>query len=230
MNAASPGVLAMFIPTTHYKSEDAYISDLGQAMRSEYEKIYQAGMLLQIDCPDLAMSWHMRHWQKTPEEFITIARRNLDAINAATANIPPEAMRIHICWGNYGGPHTHDFPVSGLFDVLRHARAQAILFEGANPRHEHEWEDWRNARLPDDKILVPGLIDSTANIVEHPRLVAQRIRRYTDIVGRERVIAGTDCGFGTFALRQHQVFPSVVWSKLKALAEGAQMASAALWA
>ena len=230
MNAASPGVLAMFIPTTHYKSEDAYISDLGQAMRSEYEKIYQAGMLLQIDCPDLAMSWHMRHWQKTPEEFITIARRNLDAINAATANIPPEAMRIHICWGNYGGPHTHDFPVSGLFDVLRHARAQAILFEGANPRHEHEWEDWRNARLPDDKILVPGLIDSTANIVEHPRLVAQRIRRYTDIVGRERVIAGTDCGFGTFALRQHQVFPSVVWSKLKALAEGAQIASAALWA
>jgi 5-methyltetrahydropteroyltriglutamate--homocysteine methyltransferase len=229
MNAASPGVLAMFIPTTHYNNEDEYIGDLSRAMKSEYEKIHQAGMLLQIDAPDLAMSWHMRYWQRTPEEFTRIAQRNLDAINAATANIPPEAMRIHICWGNYAGPHTHDFPVSGLFGVLRTARAQAILFEGANPRHEHEWEDWRNAKLPDDKILVPGLIDSTSNIVEHPRLVAQRLRHYTDIVGRERVIASTDCGFGTFALRQHQVFPTVVWSKLMALAEGARAVSQSLW-
>jgi 5-methyltetrahydropteroyltriglutamate--homocysteine methyltransferase len=230
MNAASPGVLAMFIPTTHYKTEEAYIADLAQAMKSEYEMIHKSGILLQIDCPDLAMSWHMRHWSKGEKEFLKIARRNLDAVNEATANIPAEAMRLHICWGNYPGPHTHDFPVSSLFEVLRHARAQSILFEGANPRHDHEWEDWQNARLPDDKVLIPGLIDSTANIVEHPRLVAQRIKRYTTIVGRERVVAGTDCGFGTFALRQHQVFPSVVWSKLKALSEGARIASDELWA
>ena len=229
MNAASPGVLAMFIPTTYYKDEDTYIADLAQAMKSEYETIHKAGMLLQIDCPDLAMSWHMRHWTKGSKEFLKLARRNLEAVNYATANIPAEAMRLHICWGNYAGPHTHDFPVSSLFDVLRNARAQAILFEGANPRHEHEWEDWQNARLPDDKVLIPGLIDSTTNIVEHPRLVAQRLKRYTDIVGRERVVAGTDCGFGTFALRQHQVFPSVVWSKLKALSEGARMVSDELW-
>jgi 5-methyltetrahydropteroyltriglutamate--homocysteine methyltransferase len=229
MNAASPGVLAMFIPTTQYKNEDNYISDLAQAMKIEYEMIYNAGMLLQIDCPDLAMSWHMRHWKIDPKEFLKLARRNLDAVNHATANIPPEAMRLHICWGNYAGPHTHDLPVSSLFEILQHARAQSFLFEGANPRHEHEWEDWQNAGLSDDKVLIPGLIDSTTNIVEHPRLVAQRIKRYADIVGRDRVVAGTDCGFGTFALRQHQVFPSVVWSKLKALAEGARMASQELW-
>lgn len=229
MNAASPGVLAMFIPTTHYKNEDAYIADLAQAMKSEYEMIHAAGILLQIDCPDLAMSWHMRHWQKGEKEFLKLARRNLEAVNHATANIPPEAIRLHICWGNYAGPHTHDLPVSSLFDLLRNARAQSLLFEGANPRHEHEWEDWQNAQLPDDKVLIPGLIDSTTNIVEHPRLVAQRIKHYTDIVGRERVVGGTDCGFGTFALRQHQVFPSVVWSKLRALAEGARMASQELW-
>jgi len=229
MNSASPGVLAMLIPTTHYKSEDAYIAGLAAAMKSEYEAIHKAGFLLQIDCPDLAMSWHMRHWQKGEKEFLKLARHNLEAVNEATANIPAEAMRLHICWGNYNGPHTHDFPVARLFEVLRHARAQSIMFEGANPRHDHEWEDWREAHLPEDKVLIPGLIDSTTNIVEHPRLVAQRIKRYTDIVGRERVIAGTDCGFGTFALRQHQVFPSVVWSKLKALAEGARMESDRLW-
>lgn len=229
MNSASPGVLAMFIPTTHYRSEDAYIADLADAMRSEYETIHRSGMLLQIDCPDLAMSWHMRHWQSGEKDFLRIAHRNLEAINHATASIPPEAMRMHICWGNYAGPHTHDFPIAKLFGVIGKARPQAILFEGANPRHEHEWEDWLQAGIPDDKVLVPGVIDSTNNFVEHPRLVAQRIRRYADIVGRERVIAGTDCGFGTFALRQHQVFPSVVWSKLKALSAGACMASDALW-
>jgi 5-methyltetrahydropteroyltriglutamate--homocysteine methyltransferase len=138
-------------------------------------------------------------------------------------------MRLHICWGNYAGPHTHDLPVAALFELLRDMRPQSVLFEGANPRHEHEWEDWKSARLPDDKVLIPGLIDSTTNIVEHPRLVEQRIMRYANIVGRDRVIAGTDCGFGTFALRQHQVFPTVVWSKLKALAAGAQMASRQLW-
>jgi 5-methyltetrahydropteroyltriglutamate--homocysteine methyltransferase len=163
------------------------------------------------------------------KEFLSIVERNMEAMNHATAGIPPEAMRIHICWGNYAGPHTHDYPVAKLFEVLSKARAQAISFEGANPRHDHEWEDWKTAKLPDDKVLVPGVLDSTTNIVEHPRLVAQRIRRYADIVGRERVIAGSDCGFGTFALRQHQVFPSIVWSKLRALTEGAAMASKELW-
>lgn len=207
MNAASPGVLAMFIPTTHYKSEDVYIADLAEAMKREYEMIHEAGILLQIDCPDLAMSWHMRHWQRGEKEFLKIARRNLEAVNHATAKIPSNAMRLHICWGNYAGPHTHDLPVAALFELLRDMRPQSVLFEGANPRHEHEWEDWKSARLPDDKVLIPGLIDSTTNIVEHPRLVEQRIMRYANIVGRERVVAGTDCGFGTFALRQHQVFP-----------------------
>ncbi len=229
MNTASPGVIAMFIPTTHYRNEDEYIADLAAAMRTEYEAIHRAGILLQIDCPDLAMSWHMRHWHLTPAEFRKIATRNLEAVNHATANIPPAAMRLHICWGNYHGPHTHDLPVAELFEVIARSRPRAILFEGANPRHAHEWEDWRRAEIPDDMVLVPGMIDSTSNFVEHPRLVAQRLRRYADIVGRERVIAGTDCGFGTFALRHHQVFPSIVWSKLKALSAGARMASDALW-
>jgi 5-methyltetrahydropteroyltriglutamate--homocysteine methyltransferase len=229
LNAASPGVIAMFIPSTHYRNDDEYIADLAAAMRTEYEAIHRAGILLQIDCPDLAMSWHMRHWHLTPEQFRKIATRNIEAVNHATANIPPEAMRLHICWGNYHGPHTHDLPVAELFEVIRRSRPRAILFEGANPRHEHEWEDWRGAGLPDDMVLVPGVIDSTTNFVEHPRLVAQRLKRYADIVGRDRVIAGTDCGFGTFALRHHQVFPSIVWSKLKALTAGAQMASDTLW-
>jgi 5-methyltetrahydropteroyltriglutamate--homocysteine methyltransferase len=229
MNSASPGVLAMFIPTQHHKSEDAYVADLAEAMKREYEIIHQAGLILQIDCPDLAMSWHIRHWQKLEKDFLAIVERNLEAINHATAGIPAEAMRIHICWGNYAGPHTHDYPVAKLFGILNKARAQAISFEGANPRHDHEWEDWKTAKLSDDKVLMPGVLDSTTNIVEHPRLVAQRIKRYAGIVGRERVIAGSDCGFGTFALRQHQVFPSIVWSKLKALSEGAAMASDELW-
>jgi 5-methyltetrahydropteroyltriglutamate--homocysteine methyltransferase len=229
MNAASPGVLAMFIPNSYYPSEDAYVEALAEAMKREYETIYRAGLILQIDCPDLAMSWHTRYWQKTEKEFLAITQRNLDAVNYATSNIPPEAMRIHICWGNYAGPHTHDYPVSKLIPILAKARAQAILFEGADPRHEHEWEDWANAKIPGDKVLIPGVIDSTTNFVEHPRLIAQRIKHYAAIVGRERVIAGTDCGFGTFALRQHQVFPSIVWSKLKALSEGARIASEELW-
>ncbi|MCC6777764.1 MAG: cobalamin-independent methionine synthase II family protein [Hyphomicrobiales bacterium] len=229
MNAASPGVIAMFIPSTHYRNDDDYIADLARAMRTEYEAIHRAGIFLQIDCPDLAMSWHMRHASLTPAQFRKIAHRNIEAVNYATANIPPAAMRLHICWGNYHGPHTYDLPVAELFEVIRRSRPRAILFEGANPRHEHEWEDWQNADLPDDMVLVPGVIDSTTNFVEHPRLVAQRLKRYADIVGRERVMAGTDCGFGTFALRHHQVFPSIVWSKLKALSAGAQMASDTLW-
>ena len=229
MTAASPGVLVMFQPNAYYADEDKYLAALADAMRTEYEAIHRAGFILQLDAPDLAVGRLMWPAVETDADFLKIAERNLEAINHATANIPPDAMRLHLCWGNYHGPHTHDFPVAKLFGILAKARPQAISFEGANPRHDHEWEDWRTARLPDDKVLIPGVIDSTINFVEHPRLVAQRIARYADIVGRERVIAGVDCGFGTFALQDTQVFPSVVWSKLRALAEGARMASEQLW-
>ncbi len=229
MTAASPGVLAMFLPNAHYASEDKYLAALAEAMRPEYEAIHRAGFALQLDAPDLAVGRLIWREAKTDAEFLKIAARNLEALNHATANIPPDAMRLHLCWGNYHGPHTHDLPVAKLFDVLKTARAGAISFEGANPRHDHEWEDWRDAKIPDDKVLIPGVIDSTSNFVEHPRLVAQRIGRYAAIVGPERVIAGIDCGFGTFALPEPTVFPSIVWSKLKALSEGARMASATLF-
>ena len=228
MNSASPGVLVNYLPNTYYPNDDAYREALVEAMRPEYEAIHKAGFLLQLDCPDLAGSRHTDQQDLSDKEFLAHAEKSIEALNAATANIPPEAMRLHICWLNYHGPHTRDFPVSNLIALLSKARPQALLFEGANPRHEHEWEDWRAARLPDEKVLVPGVIDSTSNFVEHPRLIAQRICRYADIVGRERVIAGSDCGFGTYA-GFPQVYPSVVRAKLAALAEGAGIASAILW-
>ncbi len=228
VNAASPGVLAMFVPNTHYVSEDAYVADLADAMKTEYQAIHDAGFVLQLDCPELAMGRHSAYQDLSESEFLKITERNVEAINHATAGIPPEDMRLHICWGNYAGPHIHDIPVSRVIDLVLQSRPAGVLFEAANPRHEHEWEDWASARIPDDKILIPGVIDSTSNFVEHPRLIAQRIRRYADIVGRERVIAGTDCGFGTFAGSAY-VFPSIVWVKLRALADGAALASEALW-
>ncbi len=226
MNAASPGVLPLFIEDAHYGDEDRFVADLAEAMRSEYEAIHAAGFILQIDCPDLAMGRHIRYRHLSDAGFLRIVERNIEALNAATANIPREAMRIHVCWGNYPGPHTHDIAVSKIFDTLFRGRPQAILFEGANPRHDHEWRDWQDAPIPDDTILVPGVIDSTNNFVEHPRLVAQRIRRYAAIVGRDRVIAGTDCGFSTVA-GMIRVYPSIVWAKLAALAEGARIAGGA---
>ncbi len=228
MNAASPGVLPYFIPDAHYGDEDAYVADLADAMQTEYEAIHAAGLILQIDCPDLAMVRHMAYRDLPEEGFLRIVERNVEAINSATRNIPPEAMRMHLCWGNYPGPHTLDIAAAKIAERAAKARPRAILFEGANPRHEHEWEDWGAARIPDDKILVPGVLDSTTPFVEHPRLIAQRIRRYADIVGRERVIAGVDCGFGTFAGGEYLV-PSVVYAKLASLAEGARLASEALW-
>ncbi len=228
MNSASPGVLVNYVPNFFYADDDAYRAALVEAMRPEYEAIHAAGFVLQLDCPDLAGSRHTDHRELTDGEFLARAEMGIEALNAATANIPPDAMRLHICWLNYPGPHTHDIPVSKLIGLLSRARPQALLFEGANARHEHEWEDWKSAPLPDDKILVPGVIDSTSNFVEHPRLVAQRICRYADIVGRERVIAGADCGFGTYA-GFPQVYPSVVDAKLAALVEGARIASQVLW-
>jgi 5-methyltetrahydropteroyltriglutamate--homocysteine methyltransferase len=229
ITAPSPGILTRFIPDTYYKNEDAYVEALAKAMRTEYQAIVRAGFLLQIDCPDLGSARHNQYRDKTEAEFIRIAERNVAALNDATDGLPSDRMRLHICWGNYEGPHTHDIPLAKVIGVCFKARPSAVSFEGANPRHEHEWEDLAKIRIPDDKILIPGVIDSTTNFVEHPRLVAQRICHYADIVGRERVIAGADCGFATFAGRAPIVATSIVWSKFKALAEGAQIATQRLW-
>jgi 5-methyltetrahydropteroyltriglutamate--homocysteine methyltransferase len=228
MNSASPGVLANYIPNEFYPDTDAYRQALADAMRPEYEAIHKAGLVLQIDCPDIAGSRHTDQQDMTDKQFLAYAEQSIEALNDATRNIPANAMRLHICWLNYPGPHTHDFPVAKLIPLLNKARPQALLFEGANPRHAHEWQDWRAAEIADDKILVPGVIDSTSNFVEHPKLIAQRICRYADIVGRERLIAGSDCGFGTYA-GPPQVYASVVRAKMAALAQGAQLATEKLW-
>jgi len=229
MNAASPGVLTKFVPDRYYQDEDAYVAALADALKEEYEAIHKAGFILQIDAPDLGSARHNQYQHLSDAEFLTIAERNIEAVNHATANIPPDRMRLHICWGNYEGPHTHDIPLATVFDVAVKARPQGLLFEGANPRHAHEWEELAAKKIPDDKILIPGCIDSTTNFVEHPKLVAQRIENYARLVGRERVIAGTDCGFATFAAQQNMVVPSIAWAKLAALAEGARIASDRLW-
>ncbi|PPR12376.1 MAG: hypothetical protein CFH41_00413 [Alphaproteobacteria bacterium MarineAlpha11_Bin1] len=229
MTAASPGVLSKFVPDDYYKNEDAYIEAMTSAMQTEYEAIHAAGLILQIDCPDLGSARHNQYKHLSDEEFLMIAWRNMEAVNAATANIPPEKMRLHICWGNYEGPHTHDFPLAKIFPVLMASRPSAILFEGANPRHEHEWEDVQDLYIPDHKILIPGVIDSTSNFVEHPKLIAQRLCNWAKIVGKERVIAGSDCGFGTFAREDQPVAESVVWSKFRAMGEGASIATDRLW-
>ena len=229
MTAASPGVLSKFVPDDYYKDEDSYISAMADAMKTEYEAIHKSGLILQIDCPDFGSARHNQYKDLSNDEFLKIAWRNMEAVNAATANIPQDAMRLHICWGNYEGPHTHDFPLAEIFPVLMAARPAAILFEGANPRHEHEWEDIQGMDIPDHKIFVPGVIDSTSNFVEHPKLIAQRICNWANVVGRERVIAGSDCGFGTFARLEPQVTADIVWSKFKAMAEGAQIATKRLW-
>ncbi|HEY1798005.1 MAG TPA: cobalamin-independent methionine synthase II family protein [Stellaceae bacterium] len=225
VNAASPGVLTKFVPDRFYKSEDAYVEALANALQEEYEAIWKAGFILQIDAPDLGSARHNQYQHLSDDEFLRIADRNIEAVNHATRNIPPDRMRIHICWGNYEGPHTHDIPLAKMMATLVKARPQAVLYEGANPRHAHEWEDLRGAHIPDDKIMMPGCLDSTTNFVEHPKLIAQRICQVADIVGRERVIAGADCGFATFAAQQNMVVPSIVWAKLRALAEGARIAT-----
>ena len=229
MNAASPGVLTKFVPDRYYRDEDAYVEALANALKEEYEAIHRAGFILQIDAPDLGSARHNQYQHLSDDEFLRIAERNIAALNHATANIPPEAMRMHLCWGNYEGPHTHDIPLATIFEVAMRARPAGLSFEAANPRHAHEWEDLRGARIPDDKVLIPGMLDSTTNFVEHPRLIAQRIANYADLVGRERVVAGADCGFATFAFTNNAVAPSVVWAKLAALAEGARIASDRLW-
>jgi 5-methyltetrahydropteroyltriglutamate--homocysteine methyltransferase len=229
MTAASPGTIAMFLPNEYYPSYEQYIEALAEAMRHEYETIAAAGVLLQVDCPDLAMGRHMLFRRNTDEEFVRRAELHVEALNHALANVPADRIRMHVCWGNYEGPHTRDIAVKKILPVLFKAKPRAVLFEGANPRHEWEWDIWRKADIPDDKVLVPGVIDSSTNFVEHPELVAQRIARYVDIVGRERVIAGSDCGFGTFA-GFGAVHPDICWAKLRAMADGAALASQRLWA
>ncbi|MBO9601975.1 MAG: cobalamin-independent methionine synthase II family protein [Novosphingobium sp.] len=222
MNSASPGLITAFQPNQYYPDHEAYLADLVDAMRPEYEAIVEAGFDLQLDCPDLAMSRHTGYQDLTDTEFLKVAAANVEALNAATANIPPERLRMHVCWGNYEGPHDFDIPLEKIIDIVLAARPQTILFEGANPRHEHEWIVWKAADLA-DKILAPGLVDSCSNYLETAELIAQRLERFATFVGKDRLIASTDCGFGTFA-GYGKIDPSVAWKKLAVLREGADLA------
>ena len=228
MNAASPGVIALFQPNKHYPSHESYLQALGEAMRAEYEAIVNAGFILQLDSPDLGLGRHMLFKDKPEAEYISLANLHVEVLNDALRNVPAEKVRLHVCWGNYEGPHHCDAPMETVLPIAMKAKPQALLFESSNPRHAHEWEVFRDADIPESKVLVPGVIDSTTNFVEHPRLVAQRIERFADIVGRERVIAGTDCGFSTFA-GFGAVDQDIVYAKLGAMAEGAALASEKLW-
>lgn len=228
MNAASPGVVSAFQPNRYYPTHEAYVEAIGAAMQEEYEAIVAAGFVLQIDCPDIAMARHTGFQQLSESEFLKRAEHQVEVLNHALRNIPSSALRMHVCWGNYEGPHDHDIPLARIMHLVLKAKPSAILFEASNPRHAHEWAVWRDTRIPEDKILVPGLLTSTSNYVEHPELIAQRIQQFADIVGRERVIAGTDCGFGTFA-GIGKMDPGISWLKLASLVEGARLASARLW-
>jgi 5-methyltetrahydropteroyltriglutamate--homocysteine methyltransferase len=228
MNAVSPGTISVFQPNEYYKSHEEYLAALAEAMRAEYELIVGSGLILQLDCPDLAMGRHSRFKNLSDAQFLRYAQLQVEALNHALARVPADRVRLHVCWGNYEGSHVHDLDCHKIFPIVIQAKPAAFLIEGANPRHEHEWEVWKTIKLPDDKVLVPGVIGSNTNYVEHPELVAQRIERYANIVGRERVIAGTDCGFGTFA-GFGAVFPAFCWMKLQSLVEGARLATRKLW-
>lgn len=223
MTAASPGVIAWFQPNQYYPNEAAYIEALAEAMREEYEAIYRAGFILQLDCPDLTLSQMV-----SADEGLADVALRIEALNYAVANIPPERMRLHLCWGNYEGPHHTDVPLEEMIGEVLKARPMALSFEGANPRHEHEWVVFESVKLPQDKVIIPGVLDTTTNYIEHPELVAQRLVRYARLVGREQVFAGADCGFGTFA-GTPMVHPDIVFAKLAAMVEGARLASHQLW-
>jgi 5-methyltetrahydropteroyltriglutamate--homocysteine methyltransferase len=228
MNAASPGVIALFQPNGHYPTQDAYLEALSAAMRSEYEAIVAAGFILQIDSPDLGVGRHMMFKNLPEADYVRACEGHLEALNAALVDVPRDRVRMHVCWGNYEGPHHCDAPFDTVFGLARRAKVGAILFEAANPRHSHEWTWFRDNHLPDELIIIPGVIDSTTNFIEHPELVAQRIERFAGLVGRERVLAGADCGFGTFA-GFGPVDPDIAWAKLGALVDGAAIASDRLW-
>ena len=229
MSAASPGVIALFLGNEYYPSREAYLEAIARAMKEEYNAIAQAGIVLQLDCPDLAMGRHIQFGQASLQEFRRQAALNVEALNFAVSEIPPEQLRMHLCWGNYEGPHHRDVPLRDIIDIVLSARPSAISLEACNPRHEHEWQVFEEVKLPDGKVLIPGVIDSTNNYIEHPDLVAQRIERYAQTVGRENVMAGSDCGFGTFA-GFSTVDPDITWAKFRSMAEGARLASERLWA
>ena len=228
MNAASPGVIALFQPNKFYSNHDEYLEAISEAMRAEYEGIVNAGFVIQLDSPDLGLGRHMLFKGKPESEYQRLASIHVDVLNHALRNIPKEQVRMHICWGNYEGPHTHDAPMSTVLPIALRAKIGALVFESSNPRHAHEWKTFQDSELPDDLILVPGVVDSTTNFVEHPELVAQRIERFANIVGKERVMAGSDCGFATFA-GFGAVDGEIAYAKLGALAEGARIASERLW-
>jgi 5-methyltetrahydropteroyltriglutamate--homocysteine methyltransferase len=228
MSAASPGVIAVFLANNHYPKREAYLGALADAMRTEYEAIHRAGFLLQVDCPDLAMNRHIQFADLTTKEFRKQAAMQIEALNHALANIPADAVRLHLCWGNYEGPHHRDIAMREIADVVLKAKPAGISFEASNPRHEHEWKVWKDIKLPAGKVLIPGVLDSSTNFIEHPELVAERIVRFANVVGRENVIAGTDCGFSTFA-GFTAVEPKITWAKLAAMAQGARIASRELW-
>ena len=228
MNAASPGVIALFQPNRHYPSHDAYLGALADAMREEYERIVAAGLDLQVDCPDLGLARHMQFTDLSDDEFVAAVAANVEALNHALRNADPGRVRVHICWGNYEGPHLCDIGMDKVFPILMSVRARYVLFEASNPRHGHEWTVFRDRRseIPDDRILVPGVVDTTTNFVEHPELVAHRIESFVNIVGADRVVAGSDCGFGTFA-GFGAVDPDIAYEKLRSISEGARIAGAA---
>jgi 5-methyltetrahydropteroyltriglutamate--homocysteine methyltransferase len=228
MTSPSPGQIGRFLQNRYYPSDEKYLSTLSDVMKREYQAIVRAGFILQLDCPDLALGRHTQFAHLTLDEFRKVCEMHVAVLNDAVADIPPDRMRMHICWASTGGPHHRDVPLRDIVDIVVKGRPGALLVSGANPRHEHEWKVWKDVRLPDGKILVPGVIDSTTNFIEHPELVAERIVRYAGVVGRENVIAGVDCGFGTFAGRV-QVDTNIVWHKLRALVEGARLASDELW-
>ena len=228
MSAASPGVVSLFFRNDYYKDHETYLFAIAEAMRQEYETVAGAGFVLQIDCPDLGMGRHIQYADLSLEEFRKRARQHVEALNHALADIPAERLRLHLCWGNYEGPHHCDVPLADIADIVFLARPQAISLEAANPRHAHEWTLFERVKLPEGKVLIPGVIESKSNFIEHPELIAQRIGRYANLVGRENVIAGSDCGFGTW-VGQAAVDPDVVWAKFAAMAEGARIATRQFW-
>ena len=228
LNSASPGVIAMFQPNAFYPSHRTYLEAVAEAMRVEYEAIVAAGFILQIDSPDLGLGRHMMFKRLPEEEYLQRVNENVDALNHALRNIPADRVRMHVCWGNYEGPHTHDAPLATVLKVALRAKPQGLLFEAANPRHAHEWEDLADLPIPEDKVLIPGVVDTTTNFVEHPRLIAQRIVNVARVVGRERVSAGTDCGFSTFA-GYPGIDTDIVYAKFRAMRDGAELATRKLW-
>ncbi len=228
MNSASPGLITAFQPNQYYPTHEEYLWAVAEVMREEYEQIHAAGLMLQLDCPDLAMARHTGFQDLTESEFLSRAETHVEAMNHALANIPADRCRFHVCWGNYEGPHDFDIPVEKIMPIILKAKPAGILFEAANARHEHEWQAWADAHIPEEKILIPGTIDTRSNIIEHPELVAQRIERYAAIVGRNRIIAGTDCGFGTFA-GYGRIDENIAYRKLESMAAGADIASSRLW-